>query len=836
MAFLFVFALITAWRFEIVASPPYWDSAMGLFLEANFLADTNFDYPRLWLQEKRFVEGGSAIYLISVLPTVVAALMKTLPAPRDVFIAYHLLTFACAAGIALTMFAIVRRRSGALVAVLSAAAALTTPLLATQIDMLGMDVPMVFCALLAIGAMLEGRNFTAFGLVLVAAACKMIGAIVGAAWFAYLVVATAARYPRATAHWRRRLWLALGTSLLLVDGLVLLVVYLSTQATSQAENYEHDTTRGMAVMADLPYWCPDILSVAAVALLGTLVAAGVIAGRHRRRRELTASRRLIGLWQALVLNEPLYLFAWLIVALMVVALAVAYTIPRYLCLPLVCVYLIVGTLLGRTAWTRTLGSAALAVVIGLNLANSDGRFFPAIPTEAAVDLRTGAVLERSREYLLDHRANQLAVRYLAEHCSSRPIVAGNPLVHFLSLPRLGYVARPLSGVSVNSFTTSTFRPADTVLDDAPTDPVFVYLNNRFRQNATGEIPLPDPRDRVLFRDGFPGSPLLIYERYIPAAASDAGLRIVTTLWPVDRLHARGRYLAGLGQRQRARQMFELALRLDPTRHETRFELARLLLQDGDHARAREQLQRILADRPKETAPRKLLAEIALAERDFSAAEQQLQMVQQLAPDDVQVEELLGNVYLQSGRTELALAAFERLAARANDRAAGYLLASSVLVKSKRFDEARSRLERARQLESENPAVDLGWGDLLAQTGDFHRALDHYQRALALRPGWVAALNRLAWLLATCPSAPQRDGAQAVALAESMCRQTDHPSAGMLDTLAAAYAEAGDFATAIATATRAIDLARQHGDETAVRTYQARLALYRDQLPYHERPQ
>ena len=88
---------------------------------------------------------------------------------------------------------------------------------------------------------------------------------------------------------------------------------------------------------------------------------------------------------------------------------------------------------------------------------------------------------------------------------------------------------------------------------------------------------------------------------------------------------------------------------------------------------------------------------------------------------------------------------------------------------------------------------------LDEKGQSAEAIKHYEKALEISPQSVSALNNLAWLLATGSNASLRNGARAIELA----RQADQLSGGtnalVLRTLAAAYAEAGQFGKAIESA-------------------------------------
>jgi hypothetical protein len=122
---------------------------------------------------------------------------------------------------------------------------------------------------------------------------------------------------------------------------------------------------------------------------------------------------------------------------------------------------------------------------------------------------------------------------------------------------------------------------------------------------------------------------------------------------------------------------------------------------------------------------------------------------------------------------------------------------------------------------------------LCRQGDFAGAIARYRRALEIDPDLVEALNNLAWLLATRPEASLRDGPEAVRLAEKACTLTRFRRTIMVGTFAAAYAEAGRFTEAVATAQRACALAVEEGDRTLLARNRQLLELYRASQPYHE---
>jgi cytochrome c-type biogenesis protein CcmH/NrfG len=105
-----------------------------------------------------------------------------------------------------------------------------------------------------------------------------------------------------------------------------------------------------------------------------------------------------------------------------------------------------------------------------------------------------------------------------------------------------------------------------------------------------------------------------------------------------------------------------------------------------------------------------------------------------------------------------------------------------------------------------------------------------------QPLSVEVLNNLAWILATSSDDSVRNGTDAVALAEKACQQTHHQDAMTVGTLAAAYAEAGRFAEAVATAQKAANLAAAAGNSQFANINTQLMQMYRAGKPYHEKPQ
>lgn len=118
-------------------------------------------------------------------------------------------------------------------------------------------------------------------------------------------------------------------------------------------------------------------------------------------------------------------------------------------------------------------------------------------------------------------------------------------------------------------------------------------------------------------------------------------------------------------------------------------------------------------------------------------------------------------------------------------------------------------------------------------GRYTNALDICRQSLRMDPKDDVSYNGLAWIEATCPDASVRDGRTAVANAAKACQLTGWHSGECLDTLAAAYAECGDFTNAIIYEKRA--LAVRSLPPATQKSRRERLSLYEESQPFRDRP-
>ncbi len=126
----------------------------------------------------------------------------------------------------------------------------------------------------------------------------------------------------------------------------------------------------------------------------------------------------------------------------------------------------------------------------------------------------------------------------------------------------------------------------------------------------------------------------------------------------------------------------------------------------------------------------------------------------------------------------------------------------------------------------------GRGDAYLAIGEHGKAVADYEAAFKLQPEHSGLLNNFAWVLATSPDEEIRDGKRSVEFGKKACELTEYKEAHILSTLAAGYAETGDFANAVKWSKKAVELS----DEGVRDQLRKELESYEQEKPWRERQQ
>jgi tetratricopeptide (TPR) repeat protein len=206
---------------------------------------------------------------------------------------------------------------------------------------------------------------------------------------------------------------------------------------------------------------------------------------------------------------------------------------------------------------------------------------------------------------------------------------------------------------------------------------------------------------------------------------------------------------------------------------------------------------------------------------------------QIRPDLVETRNRLGATLQAQGKLGEAVSAYvQATQVRPKSALSYYNLAGALRLQGK-TDLAIRRYREAVRLKPDFAEAHYGLGLALILDGQPAAALAPLREALQLRPDWVQPMVSAARILATHADAEVRQPEEAIRLAERACELTRHKDAWALDTLAAAYASAGDFERAVATAGEALAEALVRGTGDLSVDIRGRLWLYKQGRAYVE---
>jgi tetratricopeptide (TPR) repeat protein len=252
-----------------------------------------------------------------------------------------------------------------------------------------------------------------------------------------------------------------------------------------------------------------------------------------------------------------------------------------------------------------------------------------------------------------------------------------------------------------------------------------------------------------------------------------------------------------------------------------------LLEKGNFEEAAIHLARVTSAYPQDAHARQGLGAALLRSGRLDEAVSHLTTAVELDSRDAAARYNLGLALLRKDRVDEAVAQLEA-AIRLDPRdAQAHNDLGVALVRNGRIDDGVARFRAALQLKRSFAQAYFNLGNARYLQRRFADAVAQWRSGLRFEPDNAAALRQAAWVLATSPDASVRNGVEAVKLAERAARASS--DADVLDTLAAAYAETGRFAEAVAAAKKAL----VSGDSGMAEALKARLALYESGAPYRD---
>ena len=203
------------------------------------------------------------------------------------------------------------------------------------------------------------------------------------------------------------------------------------------------------------------------------------------------------------------------------------------------------------------------------------------------------------------------------------------------------------------------------------------------------------------------------------------------------------------------------------------------------------------------------------------------------PDDAETHFNCGVAMAELGRAMDAISHYQASLRLRPDNAEAHNNLAILMVGQGHLEDAIAHFRKAVAITPQAGNVHLNLGMALYRQGRAAEAVRQWREGVRVCPDYAPLLNQAANILATCDDPSIRNGTEAVQLAEKAVKLSGSKDPVMLDTLAAAYAEAGRFPEAIATAQHAASLASDAGNTALAETIRNHVKLYQSGSPLRD---
>ena len=221
-----------------------------------------------------------------------------------------------------------------------------------------------------------------------------------------------------------------------------------------------------------------------------------------------------------------------------------------------------------------------------------------------------------------------------------------------------------------------------------------------------------------------------------------------------------------------------------------------LIEQGDCDQAITKLQQVIQSEPNHAMAVLSLGAAYQKKSMFTEAERQFRRVLELQSDNAAAHNNLGALCIRTRRWDEAKVHLTK-AIESNPRYAKAFHNLGIVSANKQdAAEAIQNLLKAVEINPDLSKAHEDLGNLYRAQKDIANAISHYRQALRSNSNLLMTANSLAWLLATTRDDELRDGEEALRWALRCGAGTNYRNPGVFNTLAAAYAETGDFDKAV----------------------------------------
>ncbi len=287
----------------------------------------------------------------------------------------------------------------------------------------------------------------------------------------------------------------------------------------------------------------------------------------------------------------------------------------------------------------------------------------------------------------------------------------------------------------------------------------------------------------------------------------------------------GAHLAEAGLTEQAIAHYRKALKLNSEDYDANMNLCAALGRIGRPNEAIGYCERALQTKPGDPAAHQNLGLMFYATGRYDQAVAHFRRAQQL-PGKPEAMFLLARALMRTGAMNESVELLEHAVRLKPDFVDAGLALGSARLRTGQPQQAIRAFDRVLQYQPSNARALVGSAEALTSVARYDDAIKRARQASLARPKWLEPVRMVAWLFATHPNPASRQPEEALRLASRVADLENPPTARTLDTLAAAYAAAGQFDSAVATAEHAVSIAESTRYPQYVTEIRSRLSLYR----------